>query len=92
MWTPAYPDRHPAPVPDDSFPSTCVDSAAFSKKLLKWGKKKLAKFSAGNFGGGKKAYAQVQITFPRVLLSGSNCNVIRQHAGGSRTGPGQVVI
>ena len=76
MWTPAYPDRHPAPVPDDSFPSTWVDSAALSKKLLKWGKKKLAKFSAG-----KKAYAQVQITFPRVLLSGLSCNVNRQHAG-----------
>ena len=72
----SYPDWHPASVPDDSFPSTCVDSAAFSKKLLKWGKKKLAKFSAS-----KKAYAQVQITFPRVLLSGLSCNVNRQHAG-----------
>ena len=38
MWTPAYPDLH------CRFPSTWVGSAAFSRKLLKWGKKSCADF------------------------------------------------
>ena len=38
MWTPAYPDRH------RRFPSTWVGSAAFSRKLLEWGKKSWRNF------------------------------------------------
>ena len=38
MWTPAYPDLH------RRFPSTWVGSAAFSRKLLEWGKKSWRNF------------------------------------------------
>ena len=62
MWTPAHSDLQ------RWFPSTWVGSAAFSKKLLKWGKKKLLKVFVG-----KKA-CTIQIIFSLDLFSGCNVN------------------
>ena len=56
MWTPAYPDRH------RRFPSTWVGSPAFSRKLLKWGKK-----SWRNFPPARK-HAQAHASLPTQQL------------------------
>ena len=69
MWTPAYPDRH------RRFQSTwvgsTVGSVAFSRKLLKWGKKR----KAGEvFGRQESMHKVMSVSFQFFLLV-SDCNV-----------------
>ena len=67
MWAPAYPDRH------RRFPSTWVGSAAFSRKLLKWGKKGWRSFPPA------RKHARGRVTIFQFILS--CCHDNRQRAG-----------